>query len=192
MASAAQIEAFAWWLDQDKKGRGAESIANRFGITTRQADKWRAAFDSRLRESLQSAIGSKLKAYADEYSVIQKSAIEQVGDLVAISKREVQRMREKSENFGSVDLKELGQAASTLKAVYQLAEQASGADVAKRKAMQPGSSEGTAGQFRLPDLSDLFAAANETVGEVIEVEESVSIMDSGNEISLSDPGSEEK
>lgn len=180
-----QIEAFAWWLDQDRQGRTAESIASRYGISTRQADKWRAAFDRRLSETLQASVASKLKTYVAEYEQIQSSAIEQAQTLVAITKREVEKLRQSSEEFGKVDLKAVGAVASSLKTVYSLAEAASGADVAKKRASQkPVSGAKGDGSMALPDLGAFFLAESvevETVGGVIASPENPPINDSGNE-----------
>ena len=185
VSASHQIEAFAWWLDQDRKGRTAESIAERFGITTRQADTWRAAFDRKLSQTLQASVASKLKTYVAEYEQIQSSAIEQAQTLVAITKREVEKLRQASEDFGKVDLKAVGAVASSLKTVYSLAESASGADVAKRRASQKPASGGKGdGKLALPDLGAFFLAESvevETLGDVIASGENGSINESGNE-----------
>lgn len=194
---AHQLEAFNWWLDQDKQGRSAASLAARYGVSTRQADTWRAAFDRRLSATLQDAVSSKLKTYVAEYEQIQLSAIRQAQVLVAVTNREVEKLRVISENFGEIKANELGSLASSIKTVYSLAEAASGADIAKKRAVQkPVDSNG---RLALPDMGALFdsarpvdsSAASNLATEIITVE-SESILEILNENITDSAASEEK
>ena len=180
MASAAQIEAFAWWLGQSREGRTAVKISEALNVPLDTAEKWRAAFGRQLAKVASEAVDTHLRQYRAEYEVIQSRTLGALPKLIDGIEANARTIATMAENGGKADPELIGQTVNALKAVYSLAEAASGADIAKRKALQPGSSDGSAVP-RLPDLSNLFAAASPAVGEVIEAAETVSNNDSGNE-----------
>jgi hypothetical protein len=180
MASAAQIEAFAWWLSQPKDGRAAADIVAHFGCSLSTAQKWLGGFNKSLESALQKQIGGKLKEYVAEYEQVQRSASESAVALADMYQTRVNELSNAARIGKSPDIEELGKLASGLKAVYLLAEASSGADIAKRRAVQPGSVASNSAP-RLPDLSGLFSVALPAAGEVVEPVETVSGNDSGNE-----------
>lgn len=185
MASTAQIEAFAWWLGQSEDGRSIQSIAQKFGCSVSTAEKWRSKFAKMLANSLQSQVGLKLREYVAEYEHVQRVASQSTASVANLLQTRVNELTLIAESGGSVDVDEVAKLASALKTVYSLAESASGADVAKRRASQkPVSGAKGDGSMALPDLGAFFLAESvevETVGDVIASEENPAINESGNE-----------
>lgn len=185
MASAAQIEAFAWWLSQDMQGRSAVCIAEKMGCSMSTAEKWLGSFKRQLASVMQREVGSKLKEYVEEYQQVQKTATESALVLANLYQTRVNELSLAASLGDSPDPDELGKLASGLKTVYSLAESASGADVAKRRASQKPVSGGKGdGSMALPDLGAFFLAESvevETLGDVLSSEGNGSINESGNE-----------
>jgi hypothetical protein len=180
MASAAQIEAFAWWLSQSREDRTAVKIAEKLGVPLDTAEKWRAAFGRQLAKVASEAVDSHLRQYRAEYEVIQSRTLGALPLLVDGIEANARAIATMAESGGKADPELIGQTVNALKSVYSLAEAASGADVAKRRAVQPGSVASNSAP-RLPDLSALFSAALPAAGVVVEPAETVVINDSGNE-----------
>lgn len=178
MASAAQIEAFAWWLSQDMQGRSAACIAGKMGCSMSTAEKWLNSFKRQLAATMQREVGSKLREYVEEYQQVQKTATESALALANLYQTRVNELTLAASLGDSPDPDELGKLASGLKTVYSLAEAASGADVAKKQAVKASVPGPNGGALRLPDLSGMFGDARETVGEVVGDGPD---MDSGNE-----------
>ena len=185
MASAAQIEAFAWWLAQDRDGRKAASIADHFGIPADTAEKWRSSFGRELARVAGETVETHLRQYRAEYEVLQSRTIGVLPKLIDAIESNARIIAETAENGGPVDPGLIAGTASALKTVYSLAEQASGADVAKRRASQkPVSGAKGDGSMALPDLGAFFLADSvelEDDSPVIKAAENPSINDSGNE-----------
>ena len=185
MASPAQIEAFAWWLAQDRDGRTAVKIAERFNLPEVTAQRWRAAFGRELARVAGETVETHLRQFRAEYEVIQSRTLGTLPKLVDAIEANARKIAEMTENDGVVDPGLIAGTASALKTVYSLAEQASGADVAKKRASQkPVSGAKGDGKLALPDLGAFFLADSvevETVGDVIASPENPSINDSGNE-----------
>lgn len=186
MASAAQIEAFAWWLSQDMQGRSAVCIAEKMGCSMSTAEKWLGSFKRQLATVMQREVGSKLKEYVEEYQQVQKTATESALVLANLYQTRVNELSLAASLGESPDPDELGKLASGLKTVYSIAEAASGADVAKRRASQKPVAGGEGdGSMALPDLGAFFLADSvelDTVGDVIASEENGPCNESGNEI----------
>ena len=185
MASAAQIEAFAWWLAQDRDGRKAASIADHFGIPADTAEKWRSSFGRELARVAGETVETHLRQYRAEYEVLQSRTIGVLPKLIDAIESNARIIAETAENGGPVDPGLIAGTASALKTVYSLAEQASGADVAKKRASQkPVSGAKGDGKLALPDLGAFFLADSvelEDESPLIASVENGSINDSGNE-----------
>lgn len=196
MASAAQIEAFAWWLSQDMQGRSAACIAEKMGCSMSTAEKWLGSFKRQLASVMQREVGSKLREYVEEYQQVQKTATESALVLANLYQTRVNELSLAASLGESPDPEELGKLASGLKTVYSLAESASGADVAKRRASQkPASTDARDGKLALPDLGAFFLADSvelETLGDVIASPENSPCNESGNESGSASAGMPEK
>lgn len=190
MASAAQIEAFAWWLGQDRDNRRASVLEAQFNLPRDTATKWVTAYNKELSKVAHDAAQVHLRQYRAEYEQAQSRTVGILPDLIDGIETNARTIKEMAKNGQLVNPDLIGKTASALKTVYSLAEAASGADIAKRRALQPGS-DGAGGAPRLPDLSGLFAAAAPAVGEVVEPAETVSNNDPGNENRSDSGGSEE-
>lgn len=195
MASAAQIEAFAWWLAQDRDGRKAASIADHFGIPADTAEKWRSSFGRELARVAGETVETRLRQYRAEYEVLQSRTIGVLPKLIDAIESNARIIAETAENGGPVDPGLIAGTASALKTVYSLAEAASGADVAKRRASQkPGDGKG-GDKLGLPDFSSLFHLGGEVDSNpgapAIEAE-AVTILENPNENPLGPSASEEK
>lgn len=185
MASTAQIEAFAWWLGQSEDGRSIQSIAQKFGCSVSTAEKWRAKFAKMLANSLQSQVGLKLREYVAEYEHVQRVASQSAASVANLLQTRANELTLLAETGGCVDVDEVAKLASALKTVYSLAEAASGADVAKRRASQkPTSGAKGDGKLALPDLGAFFLADSvelEDESPLIASSENPPINESGNE-----------
>ena len=185
MASPAQVGAFAWWLAQDRDGRKAASIADHFGIPADTAEKWRSSFGRELARVAGETVETHLRQYRAEYEVLQSRTIGVLPKLIDAIESNARIIAETAENGGPVDPGLIAGTASALKTVYSLAESASGADVAKRRASQKPVSGGKGdGSMALPDLGAFFLAESvevETVGDVLSSSEIPPINESGNE-----------
>ena len=158
MASVAQIEAFAWWLAQDRDGRKAASIAARFGVPIDTAEKWRTQYGRQLAKIAGESVETHLRQFRAEYEVIQSRTLGALPLLVDAIESNARKLAALAENGELVDVGAIAGTASALKAVYSLAESASGADVAKKRATQKGPSGGDSGGLpALPDLGAVFA-----------------------------------
>lgn len=185
MASPAQVEAFAWWLAQDRDGRTALKIAEHFNLPEVTAQRWRAAFGRELAKVAGETVETHLRQFRAEYEVIQSRTLGTLPKLVDAIESNARKIAEMTENDGIVDPGLIAGTASALKTVYSLAEAASGADVAKRRASQKPVAGGKGdGKLALPDLGAFFLAESvevETLGDVIASEENPPINESGNE-----------
>lgn len=185
MKSPIKIEGFAWWLAQDRDGRRAASIAAHFGIPVDTAEKWRSAFGKELARVAGETVETHLRQYRAEYEVLQSRTIGVLPKLLDAIEANTRKIAETAESGGVVDPGLIAGTASALKTVYSLAEQASGADVAKRRASQKPTSGATGdGKLALPDLGAFFLAESvelETLGDVIASEENGPCNETGNE-----------
>jgi hypothetical protein len=183
MASAAQIEAFAWWLGQSPSDRTAAKIAERFSVPDDTAEKWRTAFGRQLAKVASESVETHLKAYRAEYEVIQSRTLTVLPGLIDGIEANARAIRQSAENGGLADADLIGKTVAALKSVYSLAESASGADIAKRRASQKPS-DGGGSAVGLPDFSALFAlggsAASNSEAVAIDAQ-AVAIPEKGNE-----------
>ena len=167
MASASQIEAFAWWLAQTKESRTAVKISERFNVPIDTAEKWRTAFGRQLAKVAGETVETHLRQFRAEYEVIQSRTLGALPLLVDAIEANARLFAQMAENGEPVNVKALSGTASALKAVYSLAESASGADVAKKRAAQkPASARNPDALPALPDLGALF-----TLVESVEIED---------------------
>lgn len=196
MASPAQIEAFAWWLAQDRDGRTAVKIQEHFNVPEVTAQRWRAAFGRELARVAGETVETHLRQFRAEYEVIQSRTLGTLPKLVDAIESNARKIAEMTENDGFVDPDLVGKTASALKTVYSLAEAASGADVAKKRASQkPTSGDARDGKLALPDLGAFFLADSVEIEDdspVIEAVENPPCNDSGNENRSEPAGMPEK
>lgn len=185
MKSPVKIEGFAWWLAQDRDGRSAAAIAEKFGVPIDTATKWRHAYGKELARVAGETVETHLRQFREEYEVLQSRTLGTLPKLMDAIQANSRIIEDMAKTGKPVDPQLIAGTASALKTVYSLAEAASGADVAKRRASQkPTSGDARDGKLALPDLGAFFLADSvelETVGGVIASEENPPINDSGNE-----------
>lgn len=133
------------------------------------AEKWLNQFKRQLGAMMQKEVGHKLKEYVEEYRHVQKTATESARALADLYQTRINELSLAASLGEYPDLDTLNKLASGIRTVYSLAESASGADVAKKRATQKGPSGGNPDALpALPDLGAVFAHV-----EGVEVERSV-------------------
>lgn len=167
--SPAQLSAFSWWLDQPRENQTALTLSIQAGIAPDTAEKWITAFRRRLSNALEKQVAGKLKQHVEEYERVQTATVESAATVADLLQERVNEIRKTADLGGVIPVKELVVIASGLKSVYQVAEQASGADVVKKKDVQAFARAASKGGEvrRLPDLGELAARARQARGEVI-------------------------
>lgn len=186
MASAAQIDAFAWWLKQrDKNARSARSVQEKFGVSVATSKTWVAEFNAELASRAKKSVSIQLRARVAEYDAGSEIAATSGLALAQVFESKIAEIKR---NPSDCKVSELVQLTSGLKACYQLIEAASGADLAKKQALQSGEASGSA-PSRLPALSSALSVLDV---EAETVSETDSGNDSGNESPSPNPGSLEK
>lgn len=149
------------------------------------AEKWRSKFGRQLARVASEAVDTHLRQYREEYEVIQSRSLGVLPKLVDGIEANARIIASMAENGGKADPELIGQTVSALKAVYSLAEAASGADVAKKRASQKPVSAGKGdGKLALPDLGAFFLADSVEVEDespLIASPENPSINETGNE-----------
>lgn len=168
------IEAFSWWLGQDKKGRTWRAVSEAFGIPKDTATKWVVRFNKALSTHATPAVEAKLRQFRREHDVVQSEMLTVIADIVEAVKTNSGLLRAMAKSGDPVDPDLISKTASSAKSVYQLMEAVTGADLAKRvaaKAISGGSGASSSGA--LPDFSGWAAgdpglfldAESETLGE---------------------------
>lgn len=161
MASVSQLEAFDWWLDQNREERTAARLCEVRGVPFDTARRWVTAFNKRLVREVERSVSVKLNHYVDEYEEVQRLAMQGTVTLSVVYSRQAEKVGEMAQNGEPIDLVEVGRITSGLRTVYQLAERASGADMTKKLAMGRDMLKRDS-EFRLPVLDDVLKAfANE-------------------------------
>ncbi len=169
------LEAFSWWLSQERKGRTWKAVAEAFGIPKDTATKWVWKFNKTLSEHTSPAVEAKLRQYRREHDVVQSEMLTVIADIVEAVKTNSGMLRAMAKSGNPVDPDLISKTASSAKSVYQLMEAVTGADLAKRVAAKAisGSGSGSSSSGSLPDFAgwaagdpDLFLdAESETLGE---------------------------
>lgn len=122
-----QQEGFAWWLNQDKKGRSNKSVQAKFGIANATARAWVSKFNKLLKEQAKTQIAISLNTFKEEYANGQKQAVRISEQLLSI----YSDLATTSQDDAECDIDELNKLVNGAKVAYSLLEQASGADLAK-------------------------------------------------------------
>lgn len=197
MASSSKIEALAWWLGQSRDNRTSTAVSQNLGVPFETAKKWVTAFNADLAKVASEAVAVHLREYREEYEVLQARTMRALPKLLDCLEINTAVLEDMAKNGALADPDLIGKTVTSLKAVYSLAEAASGADIAKKRAVQK--SDDSNGRLALPDMGALFdsarpvdsSAASNLATEVITVE-SESILEISNENLPGSATSEEK
>lgn len=163
MARPAQLEAFNWWIDQNRSGRSSANLAKSRKIPIDTARRWVTEFNKRIAAEIEKSTAIKLTAYVEEYENVQRMATGSAVALAEVYESKADELRALAKTGAKVDLDELNKITSGMKSVYQLAEAASGADVAKSRAKLPTAERASGGLPALPDMSGIYEATGEEV-----------------------------